>query len=186
MLTAAEWECQEKLLKSTSLPVTSLVVRGYQSINAERDRVIELLLKYLTTDSVCFFQEEPAPLVELQSQYWEPLIKWFNEEFGVKVEQTYGFSLPGVEENKQKMKAVLESLTDIELAAVERATVSSKSLIIAMAILKRAISTEFAVAAARVEVDAQIKKWGEVLDAHDIDTQNLKKELGSVTSVLSQ
>lgn len=47
---------------------------------------------------------------------------------------------------------------------MERATYTSKSFLIALALVKRRISAEQAAQASHVEVNSQIEKWGEVED----------------------
>ena len=49
-------------------------------------------------------------------------------------------------------------------AAMERATYTSKSFLIALALVKKHITAEHAAQLAHVEVNSQIEKWGEVED----------------------
>ena len=46
--------------------------------------------------------------------------------------------------------------------AMERATYGSKSLIIALALIKNHLTVEEAALAATVEVNSQIERWGEM------------------------
>ena len=48
---------------------------------------------------------------------------------------------------------------------MERATYGSKSLIIALALIKNHLTIEEAALAATVEVNSQIERWGEVEDS---------------------
>lgn len=50
------------------------------------------------------------------------------------------------------------------VAAMERATHTTKSFIIAIALVKRHITVEEASQAAQAEVSSQIQRWGEVED----------------------
>lgn len=50
------------------------------------------------------------------------------------------------------------------LTAVERAVYASKSLIVALALIRGRLTIEEAALASQVEVASQIKKWGEVED----------------------
>lgn len=47
---------------------------------------------------------------------------------------------------------------------MERATYTSKSFLIALALVMKRITVEQAAKAAHVEVNSQIEKWGEVED----------------------
>ena len=52
--------------------------------------------------------------------------------------------------------------------AMERATYGSKSLIIALALIKNHLTVEEAALAATVEVNSQIERWGEVEDSEQL------------------
>lgn len=66
------------------------------------------------------------------------------------------------------------------LLAFEKAVIQSKSFLIALALVNGQISVEEASTASRLEVIAQIKRWGEVEDAHDVDAEDMKRILGAV------
>jgi len=85
---------------------------------------------------------------------------------------------------------------------MERATYASKSLIIALALVKKHLTVEQASLAATVEVNSQIERWGEVEDsefrsqcshlkalttliAHDVDYQDIRRQLGSAACLLT-
>ena len=51
---------------------------------------------------------------------------------------------------------------------MERATYTTKSFLIALALLRGKIDVEQAAQAAHVEVNSQIEKWGEVEDCKQI------------------
>ena len=51
------------------------------------------------------------------------------------------------------------------LQAMERATLATKSFIIALALIRKRINPEEASLAAHVEVNSQIERWGEVEDS---------------------
>ena len=78
----------------------------------------------------------------------------------------------------------VESYDNITLAGFERAVILTKSFIIALALIERHISVEFAATAAQLEVIQQISKWGEVEDSHDISREDLKRNLGAIICAL--
>ena len=90
---------------------------------------------------------------------------------------------------------------------MERAVYATKSFIISLALVKGRISVEQAAQASHVEVNSQIKKWGEVEDcewalafaieetcvlisyrfsAHDVDHRDIRRQLGSVACLLAK
>lgn len=81
---------------------------------------------------------------------------------------------------------MIEGLDNFQLAAFEKAVMQTKSFIIALALVKGRIGVEEAALAARVEVLHQIERWGEVDDAHDVDEEDIKRQLGSVACALME
>ncbi|KAI9136979.1 hypothetical protein BKA69DRAFT_71704 [Paraphysoderma sedebokerense] len=182
-LIAAEWDAQEKVLKPNSLPLTSLVVRASDDFTHPelREDATTKIMKYLRTDSIFYQQPYPEPLVALQQKHWNPIIKWAQKTFNVDFNVTTGIlGVKQPEESLEKMKSWVEQLSNVELACFERATITAKSFLIALALHNRFISAEEAAKAARVEVQSQINVWGEVEDSHDVEREDMRKQLGSV------
>ncbi|TPX67546.1 hypothetical protein SpCBS45565_g03669 [Spizellomyces sp. 'palustris'] len=183
LFVAGEWEGQAKLLKSYSLPLTSIIVRSIDGLSDEatRQSVIDNLLRYVHTDSICYYQDYPDSFVKLQDEYWRLLIAWMKEEYGLDIKTTNGIlSIRQPEEVVAKLRSILEDFDLITLAAFEKAVLSSKSFIVALALVRRRITVENAAKAARLEVLHQIDRWGEVEDSHDVDREDLTRQLGAV------
>ncbi|ORX91500.1 ATP12-domain-containing protein [Basidiobolus meristosporus CBS 931.73] len=183
LLLAAEWESQSVLLKPHSLPLTSLVARSIDGLTDEEERktTIDRLMNYLDTDTTCYQHVYPQSLIDLQNEHWKPLIDWVEEKYQVKLNVTN--SILGTAQQPETVKRLrqeVESFDPLTLSAFERATLSSKSFIIALALVKRQLSVEAATTASRVEVLSQIKQWGMVEDTHDVDLEEMRRQLGSV------
>ncbi|KAJ7273568.1 hypothetical protein B0H12DRAFT_1199926 [Mycena haematopus] len=186
-LVAAEWENQETLLKHHALPMTALVSRAIDDMvdEATRTEVRHALLEYLDTDTICFHQDYPPQLVDLQTLHWDPLLSWARSTFEVELytfDSLLSNSQP--EETKHKMDQVLSTFDHWEMAAMERATYTTKSFIIALALIKKHLSVEQAALATQVEVASQIQRWGEVEDTHDVDFHDVRRQLGSAACLL--
>ncbi|EJD46058.1 ATP12-domain-containing protein [Auricularia subglabra TFB-10046 SS5] len=187
-MIAYEWDNQEKLIKPHALPLTSLAARAIDDMQSEKTRaeVREALLKYLDTDSICFHEEEPLGLVQLQAQHWQPLLDWARAEFDAEIRVFTGlFGSSHPPETHKKFAEVLSRLDPWQLTALERAVYSSKSLIIALALVLGRLNPEQAAQAAHVEVSSQVQRWGEVEDSHDVDFQDIRRQLGSVACLLT-
>lgn len=96
-----------------------------------------------------------------------------------------GYSFEGIlrvnqsQEVLVKFRQIIEQYDNVTLAAFEKAVLRSKSFMIGLALIERAITVEFASKAAMLEVLHQIDRWGEVEDAHDMEREDLKRQLGS-------
>ncbi|KAL2198594.1 hypothetical protein P885DRAFT_32213, partial [Corynascus similis CBS 632.67] len=97
------------------------------------------------------------------------------------------------------------SLSPFELAGLERATLAGKSLLAAARLVaewseegagsaqagaeaevaQERFGVEEAARAVSLEVEWQTKQWGEVEDTHDVDKEDLRRQLGSVVLLVS-
>lgn len=175
-------------------------------------------MNYFTTDTLCFPAEYPSSLVARQKKFWDPIIQWAEKHYGIKVAIASDFATPAhPKETTDKLSAELATWTPWQLvgalmafggcervshvfrfAALDEAVRSSKSLLVALALLNRAVSLDFAAegrvfllslsvsfashgpaVAARIEVLHQIQHWGEVEDSHDVDHHDIRVRLGS-------
>ncbi|KAJ3117563.1 ATP synthase complex assembly protein atp12 [Phlyctochytrium bullatum] len=127
-----------------------------------------------------YHQEEPEGLVKMQAETWDPLIAWVNEKFGTDITKTYGLLQHKQSESTiERMRQHLKSLTPMQLAGFERAVLTAKSFIIPICLTEDHLTVEAAAKAARLEVDHQILRWGEVEDAHDVDLAIVKRDLAA-------
>ncbi|KAL1963246.1 hypothetical protein VTN77DRAFT_8571 [Rasamsonia byssochlamydoides] len=97
------------------------------------------------------------------------------------------------------IRAWILDLPAYELAALERGVLAAKSLLVAVRLvvewsehfrhLQRPGRTRFGVEeaaeAASLEVRHQTDMWGEVEDSHDVDREDLRRQLGSVVLLVS-
>lgn len=183
LLIAGEWHGQKALLKSHSLPMTSLVARaidGFIGNSEGREETLNRLVKFLDTDSICYQQDFPDSIVQAQEKHWDPILKWVMEEYGLPIKVSHGITFVQQDEDvKAKLREIVNNMSDIELSAFERATLTAKSFLIGLAVVKRHLSVENAWAAAQLEVLDQIERWGEVEDSHDVDREFIKSQLAS-------
>ncbi|CDO74875.1 hypothetical protein BN946_scf185004.g25 [Trametes cinnabarina] len=175
-LIASEWENQETVLKPHALPMDENT----------RNEVRAQLLKYLETDTIFYHADEPAGLVKLQEAHWKPILDWAREAFGVDIKVSDSIFVPSQSEaTMKKFEQILANFNPWEMAAMERATYSSKSFLIGLALVMRRLDVDQAAQAAHVEVNSQIERWGEVEDTHDVDYHDMRRQLGSAACLLA-
>jgi ATP synthase F1 complex assembly factor 2 len=133
---------------------------------------------------VSFHQSYPEPLVRLQKDYWDPLLTWARDTFDVELLTSNSLLFNAQPEaTKRELDKVLQGFDPWQLAgcvsfvvlshrpfiyvlctAMERVTLTTKSFIIALAVVHGRINAEQAALASQVEVASQIERWGEVED----------------------
>ncbi|GAB00061.1 uncharacterized protein L969DRAFT_105952 [Mixia osmundae IAM 14324] len=188
LLIANEWDNQDKVLKPHSLPITSLASRAIDGMSTpeQRKEIGQGLLKYLDTDTICFHEEEPPALVDLQKRHWLPLITWVNATFGTDIAPFT--TLMGTKQSARTVIVLakrIESYDSFTLAAFERAVLASKSYCIALGLIEGVLSVNEASDCAHVEVNSQVERWGQVEDTHDVDHEDIRTRLGSAAMFLA-
>ncbi|KAI9005178.1 hypothetical protein CLU79DRAFT_801455 [Phycomyces nitens] len=188
LLTAAEWDAQTENLKAHTLPLTSIIARAIDAFDPAhatdptlRAQVIDKLMVYFDTDATCYREEGPDLLVKLQEQHWSPIHAWVKEKYGVGINSTTEiFAITQPQETKDVLRKEIEAMDNLELSAFEKGVMSSKSFLIGFALIKNALTVEQAAQAAHVEMNAQMERWGEVEDSHDVEREYIRQTLGSV------
>ncbi|KAJ2159039.1 chaperone [Coemansia sp. RSA 552] len=181
-LVAGEWESQQEFLGLHSLPLTSLVSRAIDGLGdpGMRGGVVDKLLQYFQTDSVCIREEFPRSLVELQERHYTPIVDWARAAYGIDIQTTTNmFGLRQAPEAAKKLREVAMGFSPLKLAALERAVMTAKSFLIGLALVEQQITAEAAAQASLVEATAQIQRWGELENAHDLDNAATRQILGA-------
>lgn len=166
---AEEWAAQGEKVMPLEMPLTTLGCTAVDHIRPEREQCVERMLPYLETDTLCF-EDEGERLLALQRNEWLPQREWFQEQFGVKLDVAQGFAVPAHPEGTLAavQRALLER-DEWELCAMEVATTTAKSLVVAAALLDREDTTaELAFRWSNLEEFFQIERWGLVEGEHDV------------------
>ncbi|CAJ1392101.1 unnamed protein product [Effrenium voratum] len=172
---AMEWTAQETHLQPLEMPFTTIGCTALDITREDPAACVERLLPFLEMDTVCF-QGDGEVLAERQQQEWGPLREWFQTQYGVRLSLASGLAAPQhPEETLPKVAEKLHDKDPWELCALEIATQTAKSLVVASALLDRHNTAEEILRLAQLEEDFQIERWGMVEGEHDItETEMLK------------
>jgi len=184
---AYEWAKQKTDLQPAGMPLMTLTCSAIDVTGNFREEIIEELLRFLTTDTVLFF-EDPADaeagLVELQEELWKPLLEWIAALHG-DLDTRHILSKPQHPlETVASVRAKLETLSTFHLTAVESLASCCKSLIIPLALQAGQIDAKTAVKASRVEEEHQIAAWGLVEGGHDVDRAHVTAQVAAAAIFL--
>ncbi len=158
---AAEWE-GKKAFNMASMPLTALAYTAIDRIGGEKGNIVEVLLAYVDTDTLCYRASAAPDLEKRQKREWDPILAWAGAKFSALWQTTHGV-MP-LEQSRTLHKALREYLTemdDMRLAAVSVLASLYSSLLLALAVADRHISAERAFALSRLEEAFQAEQWGE-------------------------
>ncbi|KAJ4288594.1 hypothetical protein N0V90_011831 [Kalmusia sp. IMI 367209] len=174
-----------------------------------REDINRMLMRYLATDTLLCWAPERVlnevtqgglTLRQLQMKLATPIIAyltthvWPGVEIKPILEPDSIIPVSQPEMTKDVVRGWLTGLPSFELAGLERAVLASKSLLVGVRLIhewgeafaqsrKAADAGRFgieeAVEAASSEVRWQTTQWGEVEDTHDVEKEDMRRQLGS-------
>ncbi|KAK7525719.1 uncharacterized protein IWZ02DRAFT_374173 [Phyllosticta citriasiana] len=181
--------------------------------NGLREGIVRMVLKYLSTDTLlCWVPEknihDPAAekgesLRQVQMRTAQPIINFLTTKLwpGVEIKPILETdSIMPVEQPQNTVEVIrgwASTLPAYELAGLERGVLASKSLLVASRLLvdwspefshlrdESRFGIEEAAEACTLEVNWQTGMWGEVEDTHDVDKEDVRRQLGSVVVLVS-
>lgn len=173
-LVADEFAAQEDLIDPVTMPTFRLTNTAIDGVAKEADAVAEDILRFASSDMLCYRADSPDGLVKRQNEHWDPVLDWAAQSLGAR------FALAeGVIHVAQPPAAIaalrihLDKLRDpLRLAALHLMTSLTGSAILALAVDAGQIGTEEAWRAAHVDEDWQIEHWGQ--DSEAVHRRNLR------------
>ena len=162
-LVASEFDAQQDVIDPVSMPVLRLANTALDGVAGEGQAVIDDIMRYSSSDLLCYRAEGPQELIERQAVAWDPVLNWVRTALGVRFWLAEG--VMHVEQPREAVSAVgawLEQRHDpFRLAALHVITTLTGSALLALCVQAGAIAPDDAWAAAHVDEDWNIEQWGE-------------------------
>lgn len=177
---AGEWDAQNPHVEPETMPLTRLVATAIDRVGPQRAAVIDGLLTYVDTDSICYRAAYPADLRARQERLWRPVTDWLARDHAITLRNVEGLmpaAQPG--EVAERMRAILETMDDAHLTAFQATAGLTSSLALAFALVCRKFCANDIFAAAFLDEIYQAEKWGE----DDIASARRTRLAGDITAV---
>lgn len=159
-----------------SMPLTALAYTAIDRIAPQKDAIVEALLVYADTDTLCY----RAPEEELKARQhakWDVVLGWSSLMLGVKWQVVEGIMpLDQPPELHKALKTYLSKLDAWQLAAFSVLASGYSSLVLAKAVVEKHLSAGEAYELSRLEEDYSCEKWGRDAEA-DSKAARLKAEV---------
>ncbi|MCR4267630.1 ATP12 family chaperone protein [Nitratireductor sp. ZSWI3] len=161
-LIAAEYAAQGEEIDPATMPVTRLVNTAIDGVAEHAQAVLEDVLRYASSDLLCYRAPSPERLIALQAEAWDPVLDWAQQMIGAQFVLAEG--VMHVEQPREAIAAVSSYLRQrsepLRLAAIHVMTALTGSLLLALAVDAGAIPAEDAWKAAHVDEDWNAAQWG--------------------------
>lgn len=158
---AAEWAGQAEEIDPASFPLRDMADYAIDMVAADRAGVVEKLLGFVETDTLCYRADPDEPLWKRQQTIWEPVVAAFEAREGVRLERVSGvLHRPQPEATLVTLHNRLGALDPFALAALEVTTSLAASLITGLSALEPGADARALWAAAELEEAWQAELWG--------------------------
>ncbi len=162
-----EWANQVEVINPGTMPVTRLVNTAIDGIAPDTQPVFDDILRFSSSDMLCYRAEWPDNLVARQKERWDPIIDWAANELGARF-----VLIEGVMPQDQPREAIAAFAarlrkcdTAIELAVLHTVTTLTGSAILALAFAEGQITAEEAWDLAHLDEDWTNEHWGKDAEA---------------------
>ena len=166
---AQEWRDQVEVIDPMTMPVTRLVNTAIDGVASDLQVVKEDIVRFASSDMLCYRADGPSSLDDLHREHWDPLIEWTHAALGARFSLAQGIMY--VEQPAEAMAAFnthVDQINDpLALAACHLITTLTGSAIISIAFYKGEIDLDEAWKVAHVDEDWNIAHWGEDDEARE-------------------
>jgi chaperone required for assembly of F1-ATPase len=175
-LIAAEWTAQVDVIDPAKMPVTRLVNTAIDGVATDPQAVFEDILRFSTSDLLCYRADSPEALVQRQAELWDPVLDWCANDLGARF-----MLIEGVMHHDQPREAIaafsaaLRRHSDaMALAALHTITTLTGSALLAVAFAEGFLLMEDAWSLAHLDEDWTIEHWGSDEEAEQRRAQRFK------------
>ena len=157
---AAEWAAQGEKLAPASMPLTRLAHSALDGVALKLDETIAEIASYASSDLVCYRALEPEVLAQRQAAAFDPVLAFAERDLGARFVLSGGIlHTPQPEASLAAVRAAIPR-EPFAVTALHALTSLSGSVLIALRLARAATTAEDAWAAAHVDEDFQIERWG--------------------------
>ena len=166
-LVAKEFAAQGETLDLASMPVYRLVNTAIDGVANDTQAVVEDILRFSSSDLLCYRADGPETLVRRQNEAWDPVLDWARAALGARFLLAEG--VIHVEQPREAIAAigvhVNQRAEPLRLAALHVMTSLTGSALLALAVDSGELDAEVAWKAAHVDEDFQAEHWGQDAEA---------------------
>lgn len=166
-LVADEFGAQTEFIDPMTMPTTRLVNTAIDGVAEDVQAVLEDVLRYASSDLICYRADAPQELIGRQSDAWDPVLDWAQSALGARFILAEGV-MP-VEQPRETIAVLGAYLAQrrepFRIAALHVMTSLMGSALLALAVDAGELDMDSAWAAAHVDEDWNINQWGEDVEA---------------------
>ena len=181
---ANEWSIVQTEIIIEQMPIFSLATTAIDRVASQQSTLIKEMQNYIMNDLLCYRESEDTKLQEHQSKNWGPWLKWSKINFNFNLKITKGVMPINQDECNSNLLLNLISQMDIwHFTCFVKVTSHTGSAILALAFIKKQLTTDELFSLCFLDELYQIERWGEDEEAYQ-KRSAVKTELYDVSDFL--
>lgn len=158
---ADEWRGVGETIDPRTMPLTGLANAAIDRVAPARQAFADGLARYAEADLACYRAEQPRGLVERQERSWDELLAWARRRYDVDFITTSGLThVDQPAATVERLSHAVAALDPFRLAGLSPLVTIGGSLVAALAVLEKAITSEQAWEAVSIDERWQLEQWG--------------------------
>jgi chaperone required for assembly of F1-ATPase len=157
---AAEWDAQKEFLDPLTMPLTRFANSVTDAVVDRVEAVAADVAKYFGSDLLFYRAGHPEALVAREAALWDPVLFWAADALGAHFILAEG--IVHVRQPDSAIEAARGTLPDDpwSIAALHVITTLTGSALLALALMRGVLDSDQVWAAAHVDEDWNMEKWG--------------------------
>jgi chaperone required for assembly of F1-ATPase len=157
---ASEWNAQGETIDPLTMPLTRFANSVAEGVTDKIDAVADDIAKYLGSDLLFYRAGHPEALVAREAAHWDPILFWAADTLGA-----HFILADGIVHVRQPDSAVAAARAALpgdawQVAALHVVTSLTGSALLALALFHGVVDSDQVWAAAHVDEDWNMEKWG--------------------------
>jgi chaperone required for assembly of F1-ATPase len=156
----AEWQAQKEFIDPLTMPMTRFANSVVDAVADRVEAVTSDIAKYFQSDLLFYRAGHPAALVAREAAHWDPVLSWAADTLGA-----HFILAEGIVHVRQPDSAIAAARAALptdpwSVAALHVVTTLTGSALLALALERGELDQDQVWAAAHVDEDWNIEKWG--------------------------
>jgi chaperone required for assembly of F1-ATPase len=166
---AEEWRSVGETIDPQAMPLTGLANAAIDRVASNQPAFAQGLANYAEADLACYRAEGPQELVARQVWHWDKLLGWARRRFDVDFVVTSGLiHVAQPPATVARLTHAIAELDPFRLAGLSPLVTIGGSLLAALAVFEKAMTTEEAWQAVSVDDRWQLEQWGADAEAEAV------------------
>jgi chaperone required for assembly of F1-ATPase len=158
---AAEWNGVEAEIRPERMPLTRAANTSIDGVVPNPRPLAESVAAYGGTDLLCYRAEQPDGLRRRQFEAWDPMLAWAAEALGARLVAVMGvMHVAQPEASLAALRRAVDEEPPFRLTGLSELVTLSGSLVLGLAVARRAIDAPMAWRLSRIDEDWQEEQWG--------------------------